>query len=102
MTAGEVRIEPWEDGAAFHVKAHAGARRQGMPGIHDGMLRVEVQAAPERGKANQAIAKLLARELNIPAAAIELLSGETQTKKRFGVHGVKPESLRERFKQVYQ
>ena len=100
MTADGVRIEPWEDGAAFHVKAHAGARRQGLAGVHDGMLRVEVQTAPERGRANQAIVKLLARELGVPAGAVELLSGETQGKKRFGVHGVTAGALRERLKRV--
>ncbi len=86
-------VEAWEDGAAFHVKAHAGARRDALSGLHDGMVKVEVTTAPEKGKANKAIAKLLAKRLAIPPTSIELLSGETSQRKRFGVRGVAPEAL---------
>ena len=100
MSAGDVRVDPWEDGAAFQVKAHAGARRQGVAGVRGGMVRVEVQAAPERGKANQAIVRLLAGELGVPAGAIRLLAGETRLEKRFGVRGVAPGDLRERLRRA--
>lgn len=89
-------VEPWEDGAAFYVKAHAGARRDGIGGLHDGMVKVEVTTAPEKGKANKAIAKLLAKALRVGAGSVELLSGETSQRKRFGVHGMDPVELRGR------
>lgn len=91
-----VRVERWEDGAAFVVKAHPGSRREGFAGVHDGMLKVEVSAAPEKGKANKAIQKLLAKSLHLPASDLVLLSGDTQQKKRFGVRGASPEELIER------
>ncbi len=90
----DVSIEAWQNGAAFHVKAHAGAKREGLAGIHDGMLRLEVTAAPEKGKANKALLKLLAKLLGVPPAGIELLSGDTNARKRFGVRGVSPDKLR--------
>ncbi len=88
-----VQVEPWEDGAAFQVKAHASARRDALVGAHDGMLKVEVTAAPDKGKANKAIGKFLAKRLGIGASAVVLLAGETNPKKRFAVRGMKPEIL---------
>lgn len=82
-------VEAWEDGAAFFVKAHAGARRDGIGGVHDGMVKVEVTTAPEKGKANKAIAKLLAKRLGVAAGDVVLLAGETNPRKRFGVHGLR-------------
>lgn len=81
-------VDAWEDGAAFFVKAHAGARRDAVGGIHDGMVKVEVTTAPEKGKANKAIARLLAKGLRVPAGDMALLSGETNSRKRFGVRGL--------------
>ena len=96
MTPSEPAIDPWEQGAAFSVKAHAGAKRDRIAGLHDGALKVEVTTAPEKGKANKAIAKLLAKQLGIAATDLILLSGETNPKKRFGVATLDPDTLRER------
>ncbi len=96
-----VAVEAWnESGAAFFVKAHAGAKRDAVAGVHDGMLKVDVTTAPEKGRANKAIAKLLARELSLSPGSLHLLSGETNPKKRFGVTGISPESLREKLRSV--
>lgn len=96
----DLSIDAWEDGAAFYVKAHAGGRRDAVGGAHDGMVKVEVTTAPEKGKANKAIGKLLAKALGVGAGSVELLSGETSQRKRFGVRGVGPEELRGRLKKL--
>ncbi len=96
--AAAVTVEAWSAGAAFYVKAHAGARRDAVGGAHDGMLKVEVTTAPEKGKANKAIVKLLAKTLGLGAGSVTLLSGETNARKRFGVEGVTPEALRARLR----
>ena len=85
-----VRVEPWEDGSSFPVKARAGARRDAVTGVHDGRLKVEVTVAPERGKANEAIAGLLAKSLGVISRSVILLAGGTSQKKRFGVRGMAP------------
>ena len=96
MSAGPAAIEPWGDGASFTVKAHAGAKRDRIAGIHDGMVKVEVTTAPEKGKANKALIRFLAKELELPPGDLALLSGETNSRKRFGVRGIVPEELRRR------
>lgn len=80
-------LEAHPQGVVLPVRAHAGARRNAILGIREGMLRVGVTAAPEKGKANQAIVALLSRELGVPKSAIEFLSGETSPRKRFLIVG---------------
>jgi Uncharacterized conserved protein len=86
-------VEAWADGSAFFVKAHPGARRDGFSGLHDGMVKIDVTAAPEKGKANKAILKFLSKRLDLPLAGLELLSGDAGQKKRIGVHHVSPGQL---------
>ena len=42
-----------------------------------GRFLIRVTAAPEGGKANRAVLKLLARALGVPVTRLELLRGET-------------------------
>ena len=74
-------------GVILLVRAHAGARKNGILGERDGMLRVAVTAAPEKGKANKAIVALLAKTLGIAKTSIELIAGETSPQKRFLIAG---------------
>lgn len=88
-------VESWEGGVAFYVKAHAGARKDGVLGVHDGMVRVGVTAAPEKGKANKAIGRVLAKMFGVGVGGVELLGGQTSVRKRFGVRGVGVDEFRE-------
>ncbi|MGD9635346.1 MAG: DUF167 domain-containing protein [Pirellulales bacterium] len=81
-------------GVLLPVRAQAGARQNGIVGEHNGMLRVAVTAAPEKGKANKAIVEVLADALKLPKSSLELVSGETSQQKRFLVVGAKEELLR--------
>jgi len=56
-------------------------------GARQGMLRVAVTDAPEKGKANRAIAALLADALGVSKSSLELVSGATSGRKRFLVVG---------------
>jgi uncharacterized protein YggU (UPF0235/DUF167 family) len=47
-----------------------------------------VTAAPEKGKANKAVAEVLAELLQVAKSAVELLSGATSSQKRFLAVGV--------------
>lgn len=51
----------------------------------DAGLRIHVTTAPEGGKANAAVRKLMARALGIPASRLTLLRGETARDKVFRV-----------------
>ena len=42
-------------GVVLRVKAQPKARRNGIVGVHAGNLKVQVSAAPEHGKATEAV-----------------------------------------------
>lgn len=81
-------------GVILPVLAHAAARQNGILGVREGMLRVAVTAAPEKGKANKAIVVVLSDALGLPKSAIELVAGETSTRKRFLVVGMTDDEMR--------
>jgi len=83
-------------GIIVPVRAQPDARKNAIVGEHAGALRVAVTAAPERGKANAAIARLLAEALGCKASEVALLSGETSRSKRFLIIGAKPDDVRAR------
>ena len=41
------------------------------------LLKMRVRAVPEKGKANRAIEKLLAKALGLPKSAVKVVTGET-------------------------
>lgn len=97
MSPGDVsgiEIRPVADGCTLALRVRAGGRRNFIGGVLEGALRVEVTTAPEKGKANQAIRKLLAKALGVAAGKLELLSGETCPAKVFRIAGLTPEELR--------
>jgi uncharacterized protein (TIGR00251 family) len=51
------------------------ARKNAIQGLRGDALKLSVTAAPERGRANDAVIALLAEALDLPASSIELVSG---------------------------
>ncbi len=80
-----------EDSCTFCVKVKPGARQTGIAGVHDGRLVIQVAAAPERGRANAAVIKALAKALGVAPSAVTLASGQTGRVKRISVDGVSPD-----------
>jgi uncharacterized protein YggU (UPF0235/DUF167 family) len=78
------------------VRVRAGARRTGIAGEHDGALRVDVSAAPEKGKANRAVAEVLADLFGITKPSVQLLTGSTSQQKRFLLLGIDQEVVQSR------
>jgi len=91
-----IDIEPTTDGVLLPVRAQAGARKNGVVGVHDGRLKVAVTQAPEKGKANGAIKKVLAVSLGLKESQVELVAGPTSSQKKFRVTGVTADKLRDR------
>ncbi len=91
-----IALRPHAEGVVVPVRAQPGARRSGITGEHDGMLKVSVTAPPDKGKANEAIVEVLAAALSLSRSQIELLSGQTARTKQFLVRGVAIEELAKR------
>jgi uncharacterized protein len=93
-------LEPHADGTILPVRAHPGARRNEIRGEQDGMLKVSVTQAPEKGKANKAVIELLAKKLGLKKSQIELVAGETSHQKRFLIRGIKADELAARVEKL--
>lgn len=76
----------WSDlaqpGAEFALRVTPGARRVALT-CDEGGYRAAVTAPPEDGKANAAVAELLARALGVAKSRLVLLRGATSRDKVF-------------------
>lgn len=68
-------FSPCPEGTRIRLRVRPGARRTAIVGLHGGALKVSVCAAPERGRANEAVAELLAARLGIAPSAVRLIAG---------------------------
>lgn len=84
------------DGVILPIRAQPGARRNELRGEQAGALKASVTAAPEKGKANEAIVELLARELGLRRSQIELIGGETSRQKRFLIRNITVREMQQR------
>jgi uncharacterized protein (TIGR00251 family) len=50
-------------------------------------LKIQVRAAPERGRANRAVVELLAEALGLPRSSIRITAGETSPQKTVQIQG---------------
>jgi len=74
------------------VRAVPKARGNEVMGLIDGgdgrfRLKVRIQAPPDKGKANAALAKLLARAWGLPPSRLDLVAGQTDRDKTLLVAG---------------
>jgi len=83
-----IELKPHAEGVVLPVRAQPGARRSSVCGTHNGMLKVSVAAAPEKGKANQAMIEALCEALSLRRGQVELVAGATARNKQFLVRGV--------------
>jgi uncharacterized protein (TIGR00251 family) len=79
------------DAVLVHVLATSKASSNGVEGAvttaHGAALKVRVTAAPDRGKANTAIIKLLAKAWHLPPRRFSIVAGNTDRHKTILVAG---------------
>ena len=78
------------------VRVQPRSSRDRIGGYQDGTLRAYVSAAPERGKANAKLLRLLAKTLGIARQRVQLVRGETSRTERLRIIGMSASEFRER------
>lgn len=78
------------------MKVQPRASRDEVLGVRDGTLWVRVKAAPVDGKANAAMAELLAEGLGIAKSRIRVVRGHTSRDKRVSVEGMSSDDVMRR------
>lgn len=81
-----------EDGVTVQLRVTPKASRAAVDGVIDdptggARLKVKVTTAPEGGKANAAVIKLLAKQWRLPAGAMSVIRGETDRNKLLRIDG---------------
>jgi uncharacterized protein (TIGR00251 family) len=73
---------------SLRLRVVPGANRPGIVGRHGDAWKVRVGAAPERGRANEAVLDLLARALDVERRDLTLASGASSRDKVVVLEGV--------------
>jgi uncharacterized protein len=74
-------LKATDNGVEITVKVVPGASRDRIMGLLGDALKIQVSAPPERGKANAAVAALLAEALGRSARSVSVISGMTSPRK---------------------
>jgi uncharacterized protein (TIGR00251 family) len=77
-----IQIIEHAEGCVLFVRVQPQARRNGIQGEVGGCLKIAVTAAPDKGKANQALLNVLGEALGLRSSQIELIGGFTQRQKK--------------------
>ena|SRR5436309_12765441 len=78
------------------LRVSPGSRRSAIVGRHGDGWKIAVTPAPERGKANDAVVRLLADTLSLPREAVELVSGHGGRDKVVELTGLAPATVDQR------
>lgn len=90
-------IQEGREGVVFAAKIVPGSSGQTrICGLLDGSLKIKVSAPPEKGKANAAVAALLAQALGLDRRAVELAGGAASPRKEFLLRGLSAGEARRR------
>ena len=76
------------EGVRLALRVTPRAGRNEIGAVRDGRLQVRVTVAPENGKANEAVIKLLSKTWRIAAGSIEIVSGQTSRDKLLLLCGI--------------
>jgi uncharacterized protein (TIGR00251 family) len=78
------------------LRVSPGASRSAVVGRHGSGWKVRVAAPPEDGKANDAVLRLLADTLALPARSVQIVSGRSSRDKIVALEGMRPDEIERR------
>lgn len=93
-----------QEGSAVLLPVHAQpkSRKNQITGIHSGRLKISVTQAPEKGKANKSLLKVIQKALKLKRSQIELHKGDTTTLKVFRVTDISMNELQSRVEDLFK
>jgi len=81
----------------LRVKVVPGSSRNEIVGWLGEALKIKVTAPPEKGKANEAVIRLLAAALGIATDDISVVSGHSSPAKLVAISGIDDETIKKAF-----
>lgn len=83
-----LKVTQQGDDVLVDVKVVPKASRDRIVGELDGALKIAVAAAPEKGAANEAVCRLLAKSLGLRAQQVRVETGQTNPRKTIRILGI--------------
>ena len=87
-------FKPDAAGTVLTLHIQPGAKRSAVCGMYGDAVKIAVKAPPVDGKANAALREFIADRLEVPAGAVQLISGATGRDKRLRIAGRSPEDVK--------
>lgn len=81
--------------AVIAVKVVPGSSRDRIAGVLGDCLKIATSAPPEKGKANAAVAGILAEALGVDRRAVRLVAGPARARKEFAIAGLTADRIRD-------
>ncbi len=84
---------PSNEGVDLLLHCQPGAKVSRVVGEHDGRLKLALNAPAIENRANDVLVAWLADQLSVPRRQVELVSGQTNRKKRVRLAGVTAQAV---------
>jgi hypothetical protein len=82
------------NGIVLNLHCQPGAKLTKVVGLHDGCLKISLQAPASENKANEMLLAWLSKQLRVPQKQIQLLNGQNSRIKRIEIWGsITPEQI---------
>jgi len=94
--AENISLRPAAGGVVIAVKVVPGSSRDRVAGALGDCLKITTATAAEKGRANAAVARTLAKALGVSPRDVKLITGQTSPRKEFHVAGVTVDDCRHR------
>lgn len=91
-----IQLRPANGGVIVAVKVVPSSSRDKIAGVLGERLKITTAAAAEKGKANSAVARTLAKALGVSARDVTLTAGRTSPRKEFLIAGLTVDQCRRR------
>jgi conserved hypothetical protein TIGR00251 len=88
-----INIREVEGGVVVSVKVQPNASKDRVVGEHADQIKIAVTVAPEKGKANKVVIKVLSKWLGIKSSDIQIISGETSRDKKVFIKNINEEDI---------
>jgi len=93
-----IAVRETPEGATLKVRVAPGASRERIMGPHGDALKVSVREPPEKGRANDAVVRLLAAATGKKPSRVEVVAGHASRDKVVLFRGLGTAELRARLK----
>ncbi len=96
----QLDIRAHSGGAVISVKVVPGGSRDKIAGALGDCLKVATSAPAEKGRANKAVAEILADALGVDKRDVEIISGRTGPRKEFRLNKISARAVRRRLEDL--